>query len=248
MITIFSTCRPCNEEFDRVQRTAITSWARLPLQPEIILFGDERGAAEIARDVGCRHIPDIAREYGKPLINVMFAEARRLATHDILAFINADIVLMDDFAHAVKQVARAVSGRFLMVGRRWDVGMPHIDFDNMNWQAELRAYIDGPRGKLNVSGGTDYFVWRGRAWPEIPPATVARRWYDTWLVWDAVTRGEVVVDATPVVLALHPKHTRDSAVGVSLQRNAALCAKKERGDPGIAPWVLTKEGLQRRQQ
>jgi len=58
----------------------------------------------------------------QPLLNDMFASAERRASHKLLCFVNADIILTSELLRAVERVS-AWQENFLMVGRRWDVAI-----------------------------------------------------------------------------------------------------------------------------
>ena len=51
MLSMFALPKPFKGHIGVIQRNAIASWARLPSKPEIILFGDEEGTAQAARDL-----------------------------------------------------------------------------------------------------------------------------------------------------------------------------------------------------
>src|SRR2546430_17654721 len=79
-LTIFSTMKPFLGQAGMLQRNAILSWTLLRPRPEVILFGDEDGVADICRELGLRHIPCRApSEFGTPLVSDLFGQARRLA-------------------------------------------------------------------------------------------------------------------------------------------------------------------------
>ncbi|MFZ0637415.1 MAG: hypothetical protein WAM08_17985, partial [Candidatus Acidiferrales bacterium] len=61
MLTLFAMPKPFEGHIGIIQRNAITSWTRLTPQPEIILFGDEAGVAEIAGELGLRHVAHVKR-------------------------------------------------------------------------------------------------------------------------------------------------------------------------------------------
>jgi len=209
MLTIFSTCKPFRGHFAIIQRNAITSWTLLRPRPEIILFGDEEGVAEICAELGLRHVPEIARnEFGTPLLNDIFEKARQLATHDLLCYVNADIILMSDFAAAVERI-RQWQKKFLMIGRRFDVNISHLlDFSLQGWEEQLiHVARSSLRPKLNDFGGAvDYFVFPRGLYSNIPPFAIGRLAWDNWLVWKAASLGAAIVDATPVVCAIHQIH------------------------------------------
>src|SRR5260221_11426640 len=119
MITFFTTPKPFRGHIGVIQRNAIESWKRIHPSADVILFGDEEGAAEAARDLRIRHIPSVKRnEHGTKYLSPIFDGAQDLARHNCLCYINCDIILMSDFRIAVERVT-ALGGRFLMAGRLW---------------------------------------------------------------------------------------------------------------------------------
>ena len=107
-----------------IQRNAIKSWIRLHPEYEIILCGDESGIADVAERLGLRRIPDIERnEHGTPFFNGILDRVRDLASHGLICFINADIILMRDFVSAVEHVFQWRSNA-LMMGRRTGLEIP----------------------------------------------------------------------------------------------------------------------------
>src|SRR3984893_3808918 len=120
MITCFTTPKPFHGHIGVIQRNAIESWKRVHPDAEVILFGDEEGAAEAARQLGIRHVPVVKRnEHGTQFLSPIFDGAQELARHAFLCYINSDIILLSDFRVAAERVS-ALGGRFLMAGRRWD--------------------------------------------------------------------------------------------------------------------------------
>jgi len=114
-------------------------WALLRPRPEIILFGDEPGTAALCREFGLGHVPELAcSELGAPLLPDLFEKAQRTAAHDLLCYVNSDIMLMGDFLEALRSVSDAQK-RFLMVGRRWDASIREPwDFDTRGGENDLR--------------------------------------------------------------------------------------------------------------
>jgi hypothetical protein len=203
---VFTTPKPFRGHIEVIQRNAIRSWMLLRPACEIILFGDDEGTREIARDFGVRHVADVAcNQYGTPLVNDMFEKAQRLAMHDMLCYVNADIIFMSDFMAAAEQVAN-LKRRFLMVGQRWDVDLKEAwDFHAPSWEASLRGYVR-EQGLLHPKSGIDYSVFRQGLLDPIPPFAVGRPTWDNWLVYRARKRLAAVVDATNVVMAVHQNH------------------------------------------
>ncbi len=204
MLTIFTIPKPFRGATGTQQRNAVGSWVSIRPKCEVILLGDEPGTAECASELGARHIPELGRNrFGTPLLSDAFASANRFALGDCLAYVNGDMILLDDFAGTVE---RMVWPRFLLLGHRWDLDFDEpIDFSEPRWQADLRSAVT-VRGELHDDCGIDYFVFPKGLWPEMPPFAVGRPAWDNWMVADAKRRGMPVIDATAVVTAIHQNH------------------------------------------
>src|SRR5579864_4347339 len=130
LLTLFATPKKFEGHIGVIQRNALQSWTRMNPEPEIILFGHEPGTAEAAAEFGLRHIPDVkCNQWGTPLISDLFGQAEKSGRGRILAYVNSDIILFDEFAQALTRVAEW-SHHFLMVGRRTDLDIQdEINFD-----------------------------------------------------------------------------------------------------------------------
>ncbi|GAG41446.1 unnamed protein product, partial [marine sediment metagenome] len=195
MLTLFAIPKPFGGHIGMIQINAIQSWLQLRPPCEIILFGDEKGMAEVAAEYGVKHIPNVERnKYGTPLINDVFRMAQELASQPLMCYVNADIILMSDFLAGVQRVRK--KRRFLLVGQRWDVDLDKLwNFDKPNWEVRLRACV-AKAGKLHPSCGIDYFVFPKGLWGDIPPFTVGRPAWDNWLIYRARLKHSCVIDAT----------------------------------------------------
>src|SRR2546425_458867 len=206
MITFFATPKPFKGHIAVIQRNAITSWTLLRPRPEIVLVGDDQGTAEIAGDLGLRHIQVVRRnEYGTPLLDDIFATAEAQASHELLCYINADILLLGDFMKAVKEIA-AWRRNFLMIGRRTDVHIVSLlHFASPDWETDMRQQA-AREGILETPMAIDYFVFSRGLYGGIPPFALGRACWDNWAVWRARSLKVPVVDATALVLAIHQHH------------------------------------------
>jgi hypothetical protein len=189
-----------------IQRNALNSWKRLHTDVEVILFGDDAGAVEVARELGLRHEPQVERNrFGSKRIDSMFARAQEIARHEVLCFCNCDIILLPEFCMALERV-RAGHERFLMVGRRWDTDIREaVDFGDVNWGARM-AELAHARGVQQAAWSVDYFAFRRGLYAEMPAMVIGRVWWDHWLVWKALKAGATVLDASEVVTAIHQNH------------------------------------------
>lgn len=206
MLTLFSLPKPFRGHIDIIQRNAIQSWLCLKPACEIFLFGDDEGVAEVAKEFGLHHFPKITRnEYGTPFVNDLFEQAQKHATHNLLCYINADILVMHDFLSGIDLVAKMFTSPFLMVGERWDCDIKApLEFE-ANWEARLRERARR-EGQAHGITGMDYFAFRKDLWGTIPPFAIGRTAWDNWLIYGARQRRAAVIDATSSVMIVHQQH------------------------------------------
>jgi len=236
-----------------IQRNAIASWTRLKPRVEIILFGNEEGIAETAAQLGVRHVGEVARnEFGTPLVNALLQNGERLANDGTAVYVNADILLLDDFLPAIQRAAERFSP-FLMVGQRFDLDVNFaIDFDDADWQARLLTYAKA-HGKMHALTGIDYFVFQRGCWKDIPPFAIGRTAWDNWLVYDPLRRGVPVIDATQSVFAIHQNHDwshiqggyQAAWTGEEAQRNRTLASGTPICSISDAQWKMTRQEIVR---
>jgi hypothetical protein len=207
MITFFTTAKPFTGHNGMIQRNALKSWKLATPHAEVILFGDEEGAAEAAQEAGARHVANVEREDAGPkILRSFFDAAQEMARHEVVGYVNCDIVLTQDFAKAVTKVS-AEQKIFLMIGRRWDTDVREpIDFADATWSERLQEQA---RREARPQSGDwiDYFVFRkGLYLGKMPELVIGRVYWDQWLVWKARKMGAVVVDASEAVMAVHQNH------------------------------------------
>jgi len=204
VITFFSIPKAFEGDADQLQRNAVGSWLRVADDVEVILFGADRGVAEAAAELGVAHVPEVAHtEFGTPLIDGTFAFARSAARNDLLCFVNADIVLLDDFGMAARRL-RQLEKSFLAVGESWDVALDvRLDFGDA-WQDEIRRLAR--RGRRRGAGALDFFLYTPYIFSVVPAFAVGRVGFDNWLVWRAGASGARVVDISRCARVVHQRH------------------------------------------
>lgn len=208
MITFFSTTRPFQNHFKIIQTNAIKSWMKFCPPCEIILFGNEEGTKEITNKLNIQHIPEVeSNEYGTPLVRGLFYKVQEIAKHNILCYVNADIVLMNGFLPVIKKVHSSYP-QFLIIGQRWDLDLNiELDFENFDWQKKLKE-LTIKQGKLHPPLGADYFIFTKGLWSDIPPFAIARMRWDNWLIWQPVSLKIPVIDASNIIFVVHQNHSR----------------------------------------
>jgi len=254
-ITFFSCPRSMEGAAGIAQRNAIESWARSGTSARVILFGDDRGVAELAKATGAIHEPDVPRnELGTPLLAHVFRRVHELAGDSVCAYVNSDIILLSDFPQAVARIVESGFDRFLMMGRRMEVTVSApLDFCSNDWEHSLRAEI-ARTGVWASRVCKDYFVYPNTLYSDIPPFAVGRGNMDNWMVFHAHQHGIPVVDATRVVTAVHQRHRYGhvaggrkgaSVTGVEAVRNCELAGGRHLIRGSSATWKLTSRGLRR---
>jgi hypothetical protein len=212
MLTICTTAKPFRGHIAIIQRNAIASWSKLQPPPQIILFGTEEGTEQIARDFGLTYIADVARNrHGTPLLPDILAKAEQHGSGDVLAYVNADIILPGRFTQAIANVYRHF-GRFLAVGRRINLRVDEpLDFAP-GWEDKLQARLRC-EGQLESHTGIDFFAFPPGLYKNVPPLAIGRVWFDQWLVKYARENGISVVDLTAFVSAAHQLHDYNHVPG-----------------------------------
>ena len=204
-ITLFSTPKPFTDPFiATIQRNAIRSWTLLP-DVDVLLIGNESGVAEVAKELGARHLPNVeCSDNGTPLISSMFKLARENSQSDLLCIINTDMILMADFLEAVKQV-ESLRDKFVLLSQRWDLDVTQsLDFSE-SWGDRLRSTVHA-RGQLHRPAGSDFFLFPNSCYTDVPPFAIGRAGWDNWMICKARQENWLVIDCTPSLMIVHQNH------------------------------------------
>lgn len=257
MLTLFALPKAFQGHFGIIQHNAITSWTLLRPRPEIVLFGNEPGTAEIAVELGVRCIPQVMRnEFGTPLLNDVFNKAERITQTGPIAFVNADIILLSDFMHAVSTIGRLDRAKpYLVSGIRWNLQVEQALSFGDGWEHDLRRHVK-VSGKPDLPSSLDYFIFSRALYERMPPLAVGRSAWDNWLLYHARALRAMVVDASPTVTAIHQLHDyshlpggeQAAFRGAEAQLNQQMVREAVRDELWIfslmdATHVLTEDGL-----
>lgn len=205
-LTLFTAPKPfTNPHIAVIQRNAIRSWMALGNEVEILLLGEEEGLAENSALLGVRHIREIRKnDKGTPLISSLFQTAREQSSSPLLAYVNADILLLPDFLDQAKRVME-LAQRFLMVGQRWDLDVrSELNFSE-GWQERLRQKC-ASRGRLHKPMGSDYFIYPRECFTNIPDFAIGRAGWDNWMIYESRQQGWKTIDATQCIQIIHQDH------------------------------------------
>ena len=205
LITLFSAPKPfTNPHIALIQRNAIKSWTLLP-DVEVILLGEETGLAEVALELGVKHISNVkCNESGTPLISSMFQLSRQNSNSDLLCIINADMILMSDFLEAANQAVK-LKEKFVLLSQRWDLDLTQsIEFTE-GWHDRLSSMVHR-QGTLHRPAGSDFFLFPKSCYTDIPNFAIGRAGWDNWMIYKARKENWTVIDCTPSVIIVHQNH------------------------------------------
>ncbi len=206
LLTLFTAPKPfTNPHIALIQRNAIRSWAALGDEVTILVLGEEEGLAENAATLGVRHIREIKKNAsGTPLISSLFETARQANDTPLLAYVNADILLMPDFVAQARRVM-SLTEQFLLVGQRYDLDVRAELAFTPGWDERLRQDC-ASRGRLHKPMGSDYFIYPRACFIHIPDFAIGRAGWDNWMIYEARQRGWKTIDATQSIQIIHQDH------------------------------------------
>lgn len=233
LLTLFSSPKPFTDpHINIIQRNAIESWTHLN-DVKVILIGDEEGEAEVARDLGVLHIPNVdVNEKRTPLISSMLDLAREHSDSPLLGIVNADILLMDDITVASQSCARAAE-KFVLLGQRWDLDITHPMKFGTDWQSHLEEKVRR-EGELHLPKGSDYFIFPRGCYTNIPNFAIGRAGWDNWFIYKARAEKWDVIDATQDVMIVHQNHDYRHLAGGEIHYNAPETKKNTEMAGGVA--------------
>jgi len=205
-LTLFAAPKPSlDSHIELIQSNAVRSWLALGPQVEVLWIGDEPGLGKAAAEIGVRHLAQVVRNSsGTPLVSSVFELAQQAASHSLLGYVNADILLFDDFLTSVDTVADRFD-RFLIVGQRWDLSISsELNFEE-DWSSGIRVRL-GQDGLLHPPAGSDYFVFPRGSFGGLPAFAIGRAGWDNWMIYAARRMRFPVVDASQAITAVHQNH------------------------------------------
>lgn len=249
MITFFTVPKPFVGLTAVLQCNAIGSWLAAIPGAQVFICGDEPGMDAAAQELGVERISEVGRSpSGVPLLDHVFRLVHAAARHELLCFVNADIILSGDLT-----VLQHLHAPFLMIGESLDVDVGgSVCFADPTW---CHAFAKG--GQTRGPFAIDYFFFSAGLFGPIPPFAIGRARFDNWLVRRALQRGAMVVDGTEIVQAVHQRHDYGHLAGGRREAYRGADARRNQALAGLwcyvhlhsmldAQWRLTSRGVQRR--
>ncbi len=203
---IFVTCpRKFTKEhnIELIQKNAILSWKNLKIDKKIILSSDEEGCEEFCKKYDVIYEPNVEKnKWGTPLVRSIMQNGVKYAKDDdIICFINADIILLNDFSETILNLENRLKRiqKYLLIGNKKNIKQL-IDFEN-EYISKIclnELINDRPSGK-------DYFIFSRHTYNfnNIPDFAIGKYEYDSWIVGEAEYEKNIIIDITNNITALH---------------------------------------------
>lgn len=230
-LTLFSVPKAFEGHIGVIQSNAIKSWQQLSDDIEVLLIGDDPGVKDFARQNDVPHVGHVERnEFGTPLLSHVFEIAHAKSCTDYLMFVNCDIILTSDLLVFVNLLSEIEVQEFLAIGMRMDFDQhDEIEFHS-DWERDLaeKARREGEYASILCK---DYFIFSKHQFRTIPPFSIGRGNWDSWMVSTAARQKLPIIDATHHVFAGHQNHGYGHVGG---RMKAYVSGAEAKGNIGLA--------------
>lgn len=206
LITIFITPKGFEREhIALIQKNAVRSWQALGDDVECIWIGNDPGVAEAAAELNVNYVADVKRNAsGTPLLSDIFRIGREFSNSPLLAYVNADIILMPDFVETARKVMEHEKD-FLLVGQRWDLDVKSVIDYSDGWEKRLEDDVK-LRGRRHPAGGSDYFIYPRSCFETIPDFAIGRSGWDNWMFYEARLKNWKLINCSETIDIIHQDH------------------------------------------
>jgi hypothetical protein len=210
-VTMVTTFRPFTDDAARIiQRSAVRSWIVAGCE-QIVAIGDEPGVEALAKEWGLTHVPPVRRASElslacpHPMMRDIFDIGVSESQHDLVCFINSDIIVQPDFITTLTDISAKYDDPFV-TGVRCDIELKKEAATDEDFG---RLWADADK-VLNQHGGTDFFAFSialaRRIRDGMPDYVWGATAWDNWLQVTALKLAHPPIDATNVLPTLHPRH------------------------------------------
>ena len=205
-LTIITSIKPfVDPHIIMLQRNAFQSWKALGPDVDIVVVGEEKGLGEVCTEMNLRRAPNIRRSAGgTPLVSSIYELGRGASDSPLLAYVNADILLLPDFLEGAHKAAEKYE-KFLIVGQRWDLEVNDLlDFSD-GYVERLKAQLHSKGGRHHRTG-SDYFIFPRDCFTDMPDLVVGRSYWDNWMIYKARRSHWPTIDASEGIQIIHQNH------------------------------------------
>jgi hypothetical protein len=206
-LLILSTMKPLIDEFIIEQTNSVLSWTKLRINPTIIIFGDDKGVPEFCEKHNLIN-KNVSRDAKNvPYIADIFYQGYQYMDenpHDYVMYINADILLMNDFCDTLESFNKqypTVNSCLLTAIRNNIFKYDLIDFQDTDWDVKFKN-----KHPLNPHhpAGIDLFLHKKNNYlNKIPEFVISRYYFDSYLIDYAIKNFEMSINITDTVNVYH---------------------------------------------
>lgn len=202
-----TTTKPYDDYNRVIQINAISSWLRLNVDKIVIINSSDSDNRKYFNANNVNVVPFKRQSsMGVPYVKDVFESGYGdYKNGDVLCYINADMILHDDFVFSINSIPTETYDNFLIGGRRWSWKDKNAFLSIQSFPMDLENVKSN--GSLDPSCATDYFVHNKELYENIIPSDmmIARCNWDMWLNATAMERGKTI-DITNTCFAIHPHH------------------------------------------
>lgn len=218
-LLILSTMKPMIEPFITEQTNSVLSWTKLRIKPTIIIFGNDKGVPEFCKTHDLINKEVKTNEKGVPYISDIFNKGyeymdlmdsllpdetnKNKEYYDYVMYINADILLMDDFCDTIEAFDKTFpdTKSCLITSIRYNIkNFTLIDFEDEKWKTKVSENF---KGEYEKPDGIDIFLHKKNNYKNMPNFAIARMWYDSYLHCYGVKKFEISVNTTKTTKIYH---------------------------------------------
>ena len=140
-ILFITTMKPMIKDFYNEQYNSVLSWKKLRLKPTIIVFGDDEGVPEFCKENNIINMNIKCNKKNVPYISEMLKEGYKFMgdDYDYITYINADILLKDDFCDTIEEFHKNFSNvqSCLLTCLRYNI----FDYQKLNFNKDWEICI-----------------------------------------------------------------------------------------------------------
>ena len=231
MISFITTFKPFKGLARVHQINALRSWTKFVKDAEIIVVGKCDGFEEVIKEFhpNLKYIKEVKTSYsGAPFLDDMLNKALCQAINELICVINGDIIILSDFIKTVCRLYNYLND-FLLTCRRIDLEVNQVlDFDNDRTELYLkntaRKIYNYLQDKRVLPYDLFVFTRDFLKNTQIPPFVYGRGIFVRWYIYNAHCKHIPIIDATPVLTAIHQlhlyEHIKDSLVQEIIQKTS----------------------------
>ena len=206
LISLVTAFKKFQGNYDRIQKSAIFSWNSNDLQ--VIAPYNEIGIKESCKDFqnitfieGVKRGRELGFSTQAPIFKDLIEKALPVTGAPMVGFLNADIVLLEDFSKKIEKILEKYGYDIFITGSRSDIRLDYYANDDQSYkkvQAEPRIPFSGSDIFI-----TSKFIWRLLI-SGMPEFIMGRCCLSDWLCLQAQVKKLKKYNCTNFLPTLHP--------------------------------------------